>query len=78
MAWIIDVENNLIHEDDLRHSIICRAGGSLKNPEIMRDFCKIAAAPDMFNALTVLVGVCERAGIPVDAARAALAKAEGK
>lgn len=38
----------------------------------------IAAAPDLFNALSVLADACESMGIPVDAARAALAKAEGK
>ena len=45
--------------------------GSLANGQL------IAASPDLFNALTVLADACESMGIPVDAARAALAKAEG-
>lgn len=35
----------------------------------------IAAAPDLLSALTVLADACESMGIPVDAARAAIAKA---
>jgi hypothetical protein len=35
----------------------------------------ITAAPDLFNALFVLAAAAEARGIPVDAARAALAKA---
>jgi hypothetical protein len=38
----------------------------------------IAAAPDLLNALTVLADACERMAIPVDAARAAIAKARGE
>lgn len=38
----------------------------------------IAAAPDLLNALTVLADACERMDIPVDAARAAIAKARGE
>lgn len=37
----------------------------------------IAAAPDLLNALSVLADAAEAMGIPVDAARAALAKAQG-
>lgn len=37
----------------------------------------IAAAPDLLNALTVLADACASMGIPVDAARAAIAKATG-
>jgi hypothetical protein len=36
----------------------------------------IAAAPDLLNALRVLAFVAETRGIPVEAARAAIAKAE--
>lgn len=35
----------------------------------------IAAAPDLLNALSVLADAAEARGIPVDAARAALARA---
>lgn len=35
----------------------------------------ISAAPDLLNALAVLADVAEARGIPVDAARAAIAKA---
>jgi hypothetical protein len=35
----------------------------------------VAAAPDLFNALSVLADAAEASAIPVDAARAALAKA---
>lgn len=38
----------------------------------------IAAAPDLLNALTVLADACEQMDIPVDAARAAIAKARGE
>jgi len=38
----------------------------------------IAAAPDLLNALTVFADACERMGIPVDAAKAAIAKARGE
>lgn len=38
----------------------------------------IAAAPDLLNALAVLASTCERMGIPVQAARAAIAKAKGE
>ena len=37
----------------------------------------ISAAPDLLNALIVLVHVAESRGIPTDAARAAIAKATG-
>jgi hypothetical protein len=35
----------------------------------------MAAAPELFNALSVLIDAADARGIPVDAARAALAKA---
>ena len=38
----------------------------------------IAAAPDLYNALSVLADVAEQRGIPVDAARSALKKARGE
>lgn len=37
----------------------------------------IASAPDLLNALSVLADAAESRGIPVDAARAAIAKATG-
>lgn len=37
----------------------------------------VAAAPDLLNALSALADVAEQRGIPVDAARAAIAKAKG-
>lgn len=38
----------------------------------------IAAAPSLFNALSVLADAAESRGIPVDAARAAIAAATGE
>jgi hypothetical protein len=46
-SWIIDHENNLIHEDDDRHTIVCHFGGSLKNPDVLVDAYLIHAAPDL-------------------------------
>jgi hypothetical protein len=42
-----------------------------KNVQFLR---KLAAASQLFNALSVLADAAEARGIPVDAARAALAK----
>ena len=38
----------------------------------------IAAAPDLYNALSTLADAWERKSLPCDAARAALAKARGE
>jgi hypothetical protein len=42
------------------------------------DLALILAAPDLLNALTVLVEVAEARGIPCNAARAAIFKATGE
>jgi hypothetical protein len=44
----------------------------------LKDAQLIAAAPDLLNALTVLADACEKMNIPVDAAKAAIAKARGE
>lgn len=41
------------------------------------DLALILAAPDLLNALTVLIEVAEARGIPCNAAHAAIAKATG-
>lgn len=45
------------------------------SPEDQAVNAKLSAAPDLYNALSVLADACESMGIPVDAARATLAKA---
>lgn len=56
--------------------IIASVAAARVNPKQARaDARLIAAAPDLFNALTVLADACASRGIPVDAARLALAKA---
>jgi hypothetical protein len=51
-------------------------GGNLLTVE-EADAKLIAAAPDLLEALMALADVAERKGIPCDAARAVISKAEG-
>ena len=59
--------------------MICSlSDGEYIDNENWHDAHLIAAAPDLYNALSVLADAWERKGLPCDAARAALAKARGK
>jgi hypothetical protein len=49
--WILDEENNLVHEDDDRHTIICNFPCTLKNQSMKADALKIVAVPELLEAL---------------------------
>ena len=50
-TWVIDEEDNLIHANDDRHTVICSFPVTLKNPSVKADALKIAAAPELLEAL---------------------------
>lgn len=57
---------------------IATMSGSAANPDVMDDANLIAAAPELLEALKGVVRVADRNTVEFDAARAAIAKAEGK
>lgn len=76
--WILDEENNLVHEDDDRHTIICNFPCTLKNPSMKADALKVAAALDLLEALEGLLALAGPSCVgPWDVARAAVKKATG-
>lgn len=82
--WILEM--NSVHSGGIATVHHCTGGWaeiwsdkwieSGMGPEVMDANARlIAAAPDLLNALTVLANAAESLGIPVDAARAAIARA---
>jgi len=58
---------------------ICKLGiGGMSSDEIMERGHLIAAAPEMLEALRAVISVADRKTKEFDAARAAIAKAEGR
>jgi hypothetical protein len=53
--WLLDEENNLVYENDERHTIVCNFSCSLRNPEMRADALKIVATPDLLTAAMKLV-----------------------
>jgi hypothetical protein len=53
-------------------------GGRRKNDEVQANARLIAAAPDLLDALKGVVRIADRQTVEFDAARAAIAKAEGR
>ncbi len=82
--WVLDVDNNLIHEDDDRRTIVCNFHGSMKNPEVLRDANRIVACPDLYEALEKmckwheLQATWDKGDNGYYAAKKALAKARGE
>jgi hypothetical protein len=84
-SWVIDTNDNLIHANDARHTIVCSFAATLRNPSVMADARLIAAAPDMLEALKLCASVVagntmHKQGLvdALAAARAALFKATGE
>lgn len=87
-TWILDEENNLVHEDDDRHTIICNFPCTLKNPSMRADALKVAAALELLESLQKMVEIAaphiyptpdkpKSAWSALESARAAIAKATG-
>lgn len=53
--WILDEENNLIHEDDDRRTIICNFPCTLKNESMRADALKIVAVPELIEVIRELL-----------------------
>jgi hypothetical protein len=78
--WLVGDPNNVsglagigIHADDYVIADMCLDVPSIFNQRANARL--MAAAPELFNALSVLIDAADARGIPVDAARVALAKA---
>ena len=59
MKWILVEEDNLIHQDDDRQTVVCHMSATVRNPEVMRDAKLICAAPELLDALEDFVRICE-------------------
>lgn len=79
VEWKCHAATSVVVERDGQVVQIAECSGfGRMSDECLADARLIAAAPDLLNALTVLADHCERKGIPVNAARAAIAKATGQ
>ncbi|ARK42610.1 hypothetical protein [Burkholderia pseudomallei] len=75
--WILDEENNLIYEDDDRHTIICNFPCTLKNESMRADALKIVMAPELLEFVIELVGDDYWSETKANKARKLLAKVAG-